>query len=89
MKLIDSVGVVVDTLSYSGQASDDEIIIAERFLEVTTDTNSTPRSLEDLAFVGQGPLITGTSSVPLLVALIIAITSGLLIGFLQKRMNEK
>jgi len=42
LKLRNSVGETVDTLAYSGQVSDDEIIIAERFLEVTTDTNSTP-----------------------------------------------
>ena len=89
LKLIDSVGVVVDTLSYSGQVSDDEIIIADRFLEVTTDINSIPRSLESLAFVGQGPLTTGVSSAPLLVALTIALVFGLLIGFLQKRIHEK
>lgn len=82
LKLIDSVGVIVDTLSYSGQVSDDEIIIADRFLEVTTDINSIPRSLESLAFVGQGPLTTGVSSAPLLVAITIALVSGLLIGFL-------
>lgn len=89
LKLKDSTGSTVDTLSYSGQVSDDEIIIADRFIEITESASPDPQSLKDLALVGQGPLITNVSSTPLFVALTIALVSGLTIGFLQKRMHEE
>ena len=89
LKLRDGIGETIDTISYSRQVSDDEIIIAERFIEITESANPTPKSLEKLAFVGQGPFETVASSTPLLVAITIAIASGFVVGFLQKRMHEK
>ena len=89
IKLINNKGEIIDTLTYPGQVSDDEIIIAERFIEVVDKSPQSPGSLQELAFVGQGPLITGASTAPLLVAIALAATFGASVGFLQKRMYEE
>jgi len=89
VELLDSKGEVVDTLTYSGQVGDDEIIIAERFIEVVDKSLPSQASLENLAFVGQGPLVTGVNTAPLLVALTLAVAFGVAVGFLQKRMYEE
>lgn len=89
IKLEDNKGETVDTLAYSGQIGDDEIIIAERFIEVINKPPPSQGSLQELAFVGQGALVTGASTAPLFVALALAATLGVAVGFLQKRMHEE
>lgn len=89
IKLLNNKGEILDSLTYSGQISDDEIIIAERFIEAVSSPPPSQGSLQELAFIGQGPLVTGASTAPLLVALAIALISGVAVGFLQKRMHEK
>lgn len=85
--LVNNKGEVVDVLSYSGQVSDDEIITAEAFLETTEEVIQSP-SLEDLAFVGQGQLVSEAQITPFLVAIALAATLGIIAGFLGKMMYE-
>ena len=89
IKLLDSKGEIIDTLIYSGQVGDDEIIIAERFIEVIDKSPPNQASLENLAFIGQGSLVTDANVAPLLVALALAVIFGVAVGFLQKRMHEE
>lgn len=89
IKLLNNKGEILDSLTYAGQISDDEIIIAERFIEVIDRPPPSQGSLENLAFAGQGPLVTGANTAPLLVALALALTFGMAVGFLQKRMYEE
>jgi len=86
--LVNNKGEVVDALTYSGQVGDDEIITAEAFLEITQETLQNP-SLENLAFVGQGQLVSDTQVAPVLVAIALAATLGIIAGFLGKKTYEK
>lgn len=86
--LVNNKGEVVDALTYSGQVGDDEIITAEAFLEITQETLQNP-SLENLAFVGQGQLVSGAQITPFLVAIALAVTLGIIAGFLGKMTYER
>lgn len=86
--LVNNKGEVVDALTYSGQVGDDEIITAEAFLEITQETLQNPR-LENLAFVGQGQLVSDAQIAPFLVAIALAATLGIIAGFLGKKTYEK
>jgi len=79
---------IVDVLSYSGQASDDEIIVAERFLETTEETLPN-QNLKNLALVGQEQFVDSVQVAPFLVAVVLAVTLGVIAGFLGKIMYEK
>jgi len=88
LTLVNNKGEIVDTLSYSGQVSDDEIITAEAFLETTQEVSQSP-NLESLAFAGQGRLVGDAEITPFLTAIVLAVTLGIIAGFLAKMVYEK
>ena len=85
--LIDGSGVVVDTLSYK-TASDEEIIVASRFLEAGAPTDSRATTLEDLSLAGRGGRIDSGDISLLVVALGIALTAAFLVGVFVKKGNK-
>jgi len=79
-------GEVLDTISYES-ASDDEIIIADRFIEeVSVETS--PR-LESVQISGGQKIISGGETSAILVALALATTAAILVGWFARGGEEK
>jgi hypothetical protein len=86
--LIDSDGNTVDTLTYTGHISDDEIVIADRFIPQVEGADVSAKRPEELAFAGGG-IDADIGATPLLAAFTVAIAASVVIGLLTKRSYEK
>lgn len=84
LSLMDESGEIVDTLSYTNQVSDDEIIIANRFIEAVGEEQGTNPGIEELAYIGSGKIISGTESSAIFVALALAVVMGVFVGLFLK-----
>ena len=88
LTLTDSNGNVVDTLTYP-QAGDDEIIIADRFLDSTAGQEMGAPTLNELAIKGNEKIVSGGELSAIAIALAIAIVSGFAVGvFIKKRQEQ-
>jgi len=87
--LKNNIGETIDSLSYTNQVSDDEIVISNRFIQVANQEHASTESLEELAFVGKGEILTGANASPVVVALVLAIIAGAAVGFVAKKEYEK
>lgn len=86
LELVGVGGETVDTISYSS-ASDDEIIIAERFIEEIRDETA-PR-IENIGINSENKTISGGESSAILVALVFSVVAGALVGWFLKNNKEK
>ena len=87
LTLTDKEGRVVDSLSYS-QASDDEIIVAERFLLSEETGDQGAKNLDELALNG-GRTISGGEASAIAIAVLVAVASSIFVGLFIKRENER
>lgn len=86
--LLDASGVVIDSLTYN-EAGDDEIIIANRFVETSETEEADSPTLNELAINGNGKIISGGDISTILVAVAIALISGVVVGVFIKKSQEK
>ena len=86
--LLSASGETVDSISYT-EASDDEIIIASRFVESTRKEKAETTTLEQLALGGDDKIVSEGSFSIVMVAIVIALAASILIGAILKRSEEK
>ncbi len=86
--LLSASGETVDSISYT-EASDDEIIIASRFVESTREEKAETTTLEQLALGGDDKVVSDGSFSIVMVAIVIALAASILIGAILKRSEEK
>jgi len=88
LNLLNDAGEIVDTLVYSA-ASDDEIIIADRFIETIKEQRTDTPTLESLALVGKNKIVSGGELSAIAVAIIIALVMSIFVGLFLRGSEER
>jgi hypothetical protein len=88
LELIDSEGAVADSISYSS-ASDDEIIIASRFIEETREISAERPALEEVSLEETRGSISGGEVSAILVAIFLALVAGIVGGLFIKKSEQR
>lgn len=88
--LYDKTKKLIDKLAYTGQVSEDEVIIAQQFIKTTEiHTAISAESIENLS-VDQVNFVSGQiNTSPLLISIILAVLSGIFGGIIVKEIKNK